>query len=103
MGLSKMLDLRGPAKHGRIQSGYFPSVDFCGSQLPDLPHNEDNLIQSGSVLLCGYISIRKMTAMVRIRPTKVQGMAFERILSAPEDSNGTQTLPHARLGIENGG
>jgi hypothetical protein len=42
----------------------------------------------------------EMTAMIRTRPTKVQGMAFERTVLALEDSNGTQTLPHTCFGIK---
>ena len=44
-----------------------------------------------------------MAAIVHTRPTKVQGMAFERCLLALEDSHGAQTLPHACLRIEYGG
>ena len=42
-----------------ILVGCFQSVGFYASPPPDAPHNEDNLIWSGSVLLCGYIRIRR--------------------------------------------
>ena len=62
-------------------------------------------ILSGPVPCCsaGTLVYERTTAMVHTRPTKVQGMAFERTLLALEDSHGTQTLPHACLGIEDGG
>ena len=62
-------------------------------------------ILSGPVPCCsaGTLVYEKITAMVHTRPTKVQGMALERTLLALKDSDGTKTLLHTCLRIEDGG
>jgi hypothetical protein len=67
-------------------------------------HPMTKTILSGPVPCCSTgMLVDEVTAGVCTRPTEVQRVAFERTLLAPKDGDGTQTLPHACSGVENGG